>query len=389
MLEYADQGSQAKRTGGPRDEYLTTLDISDENCRFLFNTIPIPVFILDRRNLKILDCNESVEDAYGYGRDELLLTSFLNFFEESEQQELALELRTSSTLNHVRQVTKGGRSVLVNLRTSKSEYSGRPALLVTASDIISILMVKPQLIQASKMATLGEMTAGIAHELNQPLSVIKTASSFLLSRTEKGECVQAEVLRAMFEEIDSHVDRASGMVQHLRDFGRKSGAALEPVQVNEVIGRALDIFSQQLRLRQIEVVRELAPDLPTVLADPNRLEQVLINLLINARDAIEEKHEMQPGPEGGDRITVRSSLDLENVRIEVQDTGAGIADEVKGRIFEPFFTTKQAGKGTGLGLSISYGIVQDFRGRIDVVSAPREGSGFIVQIPVSGTVHAK
>ncbi|NTW36135.1 MAG: PAS domain S-box protein [Syntrophobacteraceae bacterium] len=377
------------KSDGIRVEYLTTLDISDENCRFLFNTIPIPVFVLDRRNLKILDCNHSVEEAYGYGRDELLLTSFLNLFEESEQQELALELRTSSMLNHVRQITKGGRSVLVNLRTSRSEYSGRPALLVAASDIISILMVKPQLIQASKMATLGEMTAGIAHELNQPLSVIKTASSFLLSRAARGECVQAEVLRAMIEEIDGHVDRATGMVQHLRDFGRKSGAAVEPVWVNEVISRALDIFSQQLRLRQIDVVRELAQDLPTVQADPNRLEQVLINLLINARDAIEEKQEQEPASEAGDRITVKTSLDLGHVRIEVRDTGIGVAEDVKGRIFEPFFTTKRAGKGTGLGLSISYGIIQDFRGRIDLVSAHNKGSNFIIQIPVSGTVHAK
>jgi histidine kinase len=377
------------KSDGIRVEYLTTLDISDENCRFLFNTIPIPVFVLDRRNLKILDCNHSVEEAYGYGRDELLLTSFLNLFEESEQQELALELRTSSMLNHVRQITKGGRSVLVNLRTSRSEYSGRPALLVAASDIISILMVKPQLIQASKMATLGEMTAGIAHELNQPLSVIKTASSFLLSRAARGECVQAEVLRAMIEEIDGHVDLVTGMVQYLPDFGRKSGAAVEPVWVNEVISRALDIFSQQLRLRQIDVVRELAQDLPTVQADPNRLEQVLINLLINARDAIEEKQEQEPASEAGDRITVKTSLDLGHVRIEVRDTGIGVAEDVKGRIFEPFFTTKRAGKGTGLGLSISYGIIQDFRGRIDLVSAHNKGSNFIIQIPVSGTVHAK
>jgi histidine kinase len=374
---------------GGRDHFQATLDISQENCRFLFNTIPIPVFVLDRRNLKILDCNEAAEEAYGYARDEILLTSFLNFFEESEQQNFALELRTSDILNHARQMTKGGRSILVNMRTSRSEYGGRPALLVTASDIISILMVKPQLVQASKMATLGEMTAGMAHELNQPLSVIKTASSFLLSRADKGEVVQPEVLRAMIQEIDGHVDRAAGMVQHIRDFGRKSRLVLENVQVNEVMARALDSFSQQLRLRQIEVVREFSPDLPYVLADPNRLEQVLINLLINARDAIEEKREQHPASEPPDRITLKSSLGLEYVRIEVCDTGIGVSPDVRARIFEPFFTTKRAGKGTGLGLSISYGIVQDFRGRIDCESSPNEGSTFILQIPVLGTVHAE
>lgn len=372
-----------------RDEVLTTLDLSDENCRFLFNTIPIPVFVLDRRNLKILECNESAEDVYGYRRHELLRTSFLNLFEESEQQSLALELRTSGMLSHVSQVTREGRSILVNLRTSRSRYNERPALLVTASDIISILMVKPQLIQASKMATLGEMTAGIAHELNQPLSVIKTASSFLLTRAERGEAVQPGLLRAMIQEIDGHVDRASGMIHHIRDFGRKSEKALEPVGVNEVIGSVLDIFSQQLSLRQIEVARELAPDLPAVQADPNRLEQVLINLLINARDSIEEKQERQAGVESRERIVVRTSIDGDHVRIEVRDSGVGISEEVKGRIFEPFFTTKRAGKGTGLGLPISYGIVQDFRGRMDLESVPGGGASFIIQIPVSGTVHAR
>ncbi|MCU0589341.1 MAG: ATP-binding protein [Syntrophobacteraceae bacterium] len=372
-----------------RDDVLSTLDLSDENCRFLFNTIPIPVFVLDRRNLKILECNESAEEVYGYRRAELLMTSFLNLFEESEQQNLALELRTSGMLSHISQVTREGRSILVNLRTSRSHYNERPALLVTASDIISILMVKPQLIQASKMATLGEMTAGIAHELNQPLSVIKTASSFLLTRAERGEAVQPGLLRAMIQEIDGHVDRASGMVHHIRDFARKSEIALEPVRVNEVIGSVLDIFSQQLSLRQIEVVRELAPDLPAVQADPNRLEQVLINLLINARDAIEEKQERQTGVEPRERIVVRTSLDRDHVRIEVRDSGIGISEEVKGRIFEPFFTTKRAGKGTGLGLPISYGIVQDFRGHMELESVPDGGASFIVQIPVSGTVHAR
>jgi histidine kinase len=374
---------------GLRDQFMTTLDISDENCRFLFNTIPIPVFILDRRNLRILECNDSAEEAYGYRRDEILLTSFLNFFEESEQQNLALELRTSSTLNHVRQVTKGGRSILVNMRTSRSEYGGRPALIVTASDIISVLMVKPQVVQAGKMATLGEMTAGVAHELNQPLSVIKTASSFLLSRAEKGEPVQPDVLKAMIREIDSHVDRASVMVRHIRDFGRISAPSLIEVRVNEVIVRALESFSQQLRLRQIEVIRDFAPELPSVSADPNRLEQVLINLLLNARDAIEEKREHEPASASRDRITVRSSLGLENVKIEVHDTGIGVTADVRDRIFEPFFTTKKVGKGTGLGLAISYGIIQDFCGRIDLESLPGEGSNFIVQIPVSRTVHAK
>jgi histidine kinase len=355
---------------------------SEEKYRSIFDNIPNPVFILDKKSLKILDCNRNVEDVYGYGKDEILQTSFLSLFEEGEQQNYALEIRSSDTLNHARQVTKDGRSILVNIRISPYEFMGRHALLVSSSDIIRILMVKQQLIQASKMATLGEMATGIAHELNQPLSVIKTASSFILNRASKRERIRDEVLKAMIEEIDGHVDRASSIITHVREFGRKSEAAREMVPINAAMKRALDIFIQQLKLRDIEVVRELAEDIPPIMADANRLEQVFINLLINARDAIEEKREKLDLAGAPQKIMVRTSCIQGKVRIEIEDTGIGIPKVLLDRIFEPFFTTKQADKGTGLGLSISYGIVQDYHGTLQVEAVENEGSTFIIQFPV-------
>jgi histidine kinase len=359
---------------------------ADENYRAIFDNIPNPVFILDRRNLKILDCNRSVKEVYGFSKEELLQSSFLNFFEEGEHQNYALELRNASILNHVRQVTRDGRSIFVNIRVSPYEYLGRNALLVTSSDVIRIMVIKQQLIQASKMATLGEMATGIAHELNQPLSVIKTASSFLLNWLRKGERPKDEVLRTMLDEIDSHVDRASGIINHIRQFGRKSEAIREPLQVNQVLQQALDIFSQQLKLREIEVTRTFAQGLPHIIADPNRLQQVFINLLINARDAIEEKHERLPQSETVQRIHLATSLQQGMVTIEIRDTGIGVPGNLIDKIFEPFFTTKPMGKGTGLGLSISYGIVQDYQGSLRVETVENEGSNFIIQFPAQ--VHA-
>jgi len=359
---------------------------ADENYRAIFDSIPNPVFILDRRNLKILDCNRSVKEVYGYSKEELLQSSFLNFFEEGEHQNYALELRNASVLNHVRQVTRDGRSIFVNIRVSPYEYLGRNALLVTSSDVIRIMVIKQQLIQASKMATLGEMATGIAHELNQPLSVIKTASSFLLNWLRKGEKLKDEVLRSMLDEIDSHVDRAAGIINHIRQFGRKSEAIREPLQVNQVLQQALDIFSQQLKLMEIEVTRAFAPGLPHIMADPNRLEQVFINLLINARDAIEEKHEHLPQSEPVQRIYLATSFQQGMVTIEIRDTGIGVPGNLIDKIFEPFFTTKPMGKGTGLGLSISYGIVQDYQGSLRVETVENEGSNFIIQFPAQ--VHA-
>jgi histidine kinase len=243
-------------------------------------------------------------------------------------------------------------------------------------------MAEQQLIQAGKMATLGEMATGVAHELNQPLSVIKTASSYLMKKVNKKEEIEENILKTMAEEINSHVDRASKIINHMKEFGRKSEVDREQVQVNEMLNKALEIFSQQLKLREIEVVKELGEDLPLILANANRLEQVFINLLTNARDAIEEKWEDADCEGEAKKILLQTSLKDGMVIIEVKDTGAGMPESVADRIFEPFFTTKKEGKGTGLGLSISYGIVQDYGGIIRAETKKGRGSDFIIRFPV-------
>ncbi|MFC1813717.1 sensor histidine kinase [Thermodesulfobacteriota bacterium] len=279
-------------------------------------------------------------------------------------------------------MTKDGRTIFVDIRISPSEYMGHDALLITTSDITNRLMAEQQLIQAGKMATLGEMATGIAHELNQPLTVIKTASSFLIKKVSNDQKIKEDILKTMAEEIDSHVDRASKIISHLREFGRKSEVRKRQVNVNEALVKALDMFSQQLKLRNIEVVKDLDPKLPTVLADANRLEQVFVNLLINARDAIEEKWEQEASGKEPKRIYLKTGVQDEKVTVAVMDNGSGIPDHARDRIFEPFFTTKTVGKGTGLGLSISYGIIQDYDGTIKVISNENEGSEFVVQFPL-------
>ncbi|MHC1744829.1 MAG: PAS domain S-box protein [Syntrophobacteraceae bacterium] len=356
---------------------------SEEKYRTIFNNIPNPIFVLDRKNLSILDCNESVKQVYGYEKDEVIKTSFLRLFEESEQQNYALEIRSVDVMSQARQVTKDGRTIFTNIRLSPSEYLGKPSFLVSTSDITKKLMAEQQLIQASKMATLGEMATGIAHELNQPLSVMKTASNFLIKKVKKGEPIREDILKTMAEEIDRHVDRASKIINHLRDFGRKSEVEKVHVDVNLAMEHALDMFSQQLRVRGIDVIREFRDPLPPVLADLNRLEQVFINLLINARDAIQEQVESGATELEPRQIMIKTDQKDRQVVIEVHDTGPGIPRAIMDRIFEPFFTTKEVGKGTGLGLSISYGIVQDYDGSIRVETRNGEGATFIIQFPIA------
>jgi histidine kinase len=262
-------------------------------------------------------------------------------------------------------------------------------LLVTTSDITKRLETEKQLIQASKMATLGEMATGIAHELNQPLSVIKTASSFFIKKLDRQQPVEETILGPMLRKIDANVDRATRIIDHMRQFARKSELKLERVQLNEVLRRAFDIFSQQLKLRSIEVVWELGADLPRIDADPGRLEQVFINLLINARDAIEERWGPAEAGPGSKRIVIATRAGKRFVVCEICDTGVGVPPHLTERIFEPFFTTKQAGKGTGLGLSISYGIVKDCQGSIRVRPNPIGGACFTLEFPIPEKAHAE
>jgi histidine kinase len=357
------------------------LEKSERKYHAIFNNIPNPVFVLDKTRLEILDCNQSVTPVYGYSPEELRGTSFLDMFPTRERRPLMKKLRRSVVINRIKQHDKAGKQLVVNIRVSPSDYPGQPVLLVTTSDITKRLETEQQLIQASKMATLGEMATGVAHELNQPLAVIKTASNFFMKKIKKKEFITDDVLLTMAAEIDSHVDRASNIINHMRQFGRKSDLHLVAVDLNAVLRRTLEIFSRQLTVREIEIALDLMQDLPAVSADANRLEQVFINLLINARDAIMDRVAVESPETVEKKIALHTGCDEKQVNVKVCDSGIGIPQPMREKIFEPFFTTKEVGKGTGLGLSISYGIIKDFGGSIKATSNDSGGACFIIAFP--------
>lgn len=349
----------------------------------IFNNIPNPVFVLKTDTLDILDCNDSVKGVYGFDKDEIINAPFLSLFMKKERASVEAEIRNSPVINQVKQLHKNGNTIFVNIRISPSAYPGEKVLLVTTSDITERLEAEQLLIQASKMTTLGEMASGVAHELNQPLSVIKTASSFIIRKTNQNEKIEDQIMSTMVNKIDSSVDRASKIINHMRLFARKSDMEREKVNVNEILENAFEIFSQQLKIRDIEVVWDTEENLPEIKADSSRLEQVFINLLINARDAIEDLYPPGQDTKGDKKIALRTRSAGGTVIVEVCDTGIGIPDTILDKIFEPFFTTKEVGKGTGLGLSISYGIIKECGGNITAKSESGKGACFIMQFPVA------
>ena len=278
--------------------------------------------------------------------------ALLHILQDSHQDKLRLEASRKAMIH-----------IMGDLRETTAEVERREQELRDKQE---------QLVQAGKLATLGELTTGVAHELNNPLNNIglfvgNAVDLIELAVAEKGQIVR-ELRHAM-----QQVGKATEIISHLRTFGRAAPVSREPISVRHVIERALSLMGEQLRLREIEVTVDLGAEEPMVVGNPIQLEQVFINLLTNARDAVANSPRKA--------IRISGSVGSATVEVAFTDTGAGIPPGLERRIFDPFFTTKEVGKGTGLGLSITYGIIKEHGGTISVVSPPGEGATFLIQLP--------
>lgn len=363
------------------------LKASEEKYRSLFDNAPNPILVFHRSNLRIMDANIRSSEKYGYSREELLQMSVddLGEAEDAEKIRSAVE-EDYIFLPRLRHRKKDGSFIHVNIHSSPLEHLGEDVMIANIADISDRVEAEAQLIQAGKMATLGEMSAGVAHELNQPLNAIRIGSDFLKKMVDRGESIAPEVLAKVSFEMGAQVERAAGIINHLREFGRKSDLdEMEKLNINKPIRDVFTVLGQQFKLRQIKVNLELDEDLPRILGVSNRLEQVFVNLVLNARDSMEDKRASSYQQEEESVLTIRSYQEEGKVVAIVRDTGIGMPESIRDRIFEPFFTTKEVGKGTGLGLSISYGIVKDYGGTIEVESEVGSGTTFKVIFPVAAS----
>jgi signal transduction histidine kinase/ActR/RegA family two-component response regulator len=246
-----------------------------------------------------------------------------------------------------------------------------------AKDVSNEKQLQQQLIQSEKLSAIGELISGIAHELNNPLTGVMGYAQLLQSRKDLDEKVKESL-----QKINSLALRCQRIVQNLLSFARKQKPERKLCNVNEILERTVDLRNYELKVNNIDVEHELDRFLPRTIADAHQLQQVFLNLITNAEQAILEHR-------GRGRMTLRTRVDPTGTRIvvEVSDTGPGIPESHLTKIFDPFFTTKDVGKGTGLGLSLSYGIIKEHGGNIFARSKLGEGATFVIEMPITHKIH--
>jgi len=296
-------------------------------------------------------------------------------------------------VHECRFVRNDGAAFWVELASCPTLYDGRPAVMVNVLDTTErheaerrrrelfelTRRQEEQLVHSTRLAELGEMAATIAHELNQPLTGIKNYARNATYMIEENAGTTEEVNENL-SLISAQVDRAARIINRMRELARRTSHTPAPMDINASVRETVDFLMPQFRLSNVELRLELAPTLPPVHGDKLRLEQVLLNLLSNARQALEE----QPVR----RLCVRSYVDTRAdcpVTIEIEDTGIGFAPHDREKLFRPFYSTKKAGHGTGLGLSISLSIVRDHQGEIEAEGTPDKGAKFTVRLPAATT----
>jgi two-component system NtrC family sensor kinase len=230
--------------------------------------------------------------------------------------------------------------------------------------------MEQQLQLAERLAAVGELAAGVAHELNNPLTAVQGFAQYLAGRENVDEATRDDL-----ETIYREAQRATRITGNLLSFARKHKPEKGFFSINDIVEHSLELHAYRMKVNNVEVVEDLAPDLPRTMVDYHQMQQVFVNMIANAEQAMDE--------EGGrGRLVVRTEQLAETIRITFADNGPGMTGDVLKSVFDPFFTTKDVGRGTGLGLSICFGIVQEHGGRLYAESEPGKGATFVVELPV-------
>ncbi|HID62589.1 MAG TPA: GAF domain-containing protein [Anaerolineae bacterium] len=348
---------------------------SEERYRDLFENANDLIFTLDR-DFNITDANKVGERLTGYTLEEARGMNVSHFLSPKDLERARLFLANLLAGRPVQQpfeveiMRKDGGKVLCEITGRLIKKEGKPVgVHCIARDVTERRRLQEQLLQSEKLSAIGQMISGVAHELNNPLTTVMGFAQ-LLQAEELGDQVKQDL-----EKISQAAERARRIVRNLLIFARQHKPGKKYVDINEIIQRTLELRAYQLKVDNITVTLELDERLPRTMADPYQMQQVFLNLINNA-------HQAMVADRGRGHLTVRSQMAGDTIQVTIMDDGPGIPEKDMRRIFDPFFTTKEVGEGTGLGLAICYGIVQKHGGRIWAESEVGRGTTFTVELPV-------
>jgi signal transduction histidine kinase/CheY-like chemotaxis protein len=349
---------------------------SEQKYRSVLDAMSDAVFIVDLWTLKIIDANQSAARLARRDPTELVGSDFVDLCPGLRREGAnMLDKRNMfaavfKPFNEIHFARADGSMVLCEGDTSLAQWHHRPVIQVRVHEVVAEKNIGQLVRRAEKMSSLGQLIAGVAHELNNPLAVVVGYAQILTKHPIADEIVSNNIQRILHE-----TERAAKIVRDLLLFARPCEPQLTVVDLNKLISNVFDVRQRDLEQYQVELHQHLQPGLCHTKADPIQLEQVLNNLITNALHAMANRTT-------GRALTVATAENSHFIRISISDTGCGIAPDVMGRMFDPFFTTKPVGKGTGLGLSISRSILEEHHGRLWAESEVGHGASFHLEIPI-------
>jgi len=355
-------------------ELFESMRQAEWRFRTLFRAAPDAVLTVLQTSGRVREANDAVRAVFGLDPHQVIGRALVELVVPDDRPALEEVLAKAFAGVHARAEvhvqTPGGATRVVALAANRLPEADPPSALLVGRDMTQEREMGLRLMESDRLAAVGELVAGVAHEVNNPLSSISAFAQLLLRDEEL-----TPEHRESIEVIRAETTRASQVVKDLLTFARRSEPRREPLDVNGVVARTLRMRQYQLAEALVRARLELAPELPAVLGDTRQLQQVCLNLVSNAVHAMSTC--------GGGTLTVRTSEQEDDVVLEVSDTGPGISAGARAHVFEPFFTTKGEGEGTGLGLSVSYGIVKAHGGTIEIAETGPEGTTFRVRLPAA------
>ena len=352
-----------------------------EDYETIFENSSVAITLADE-NENIVSWNRFAEALLRMGRDDLYMKPVSSLYPDAEWRRIRSQnVRQKGMQHHLETKIIRKNQEIIDVDLSLTVLKGPDGKVTGSIGIIADISerkraqeekqrIEEQLQLAGRLATVGQLAAGVAHELNNPLSAVQAFAQLLADRDDLDETVKSDV-----ETIYKEIQRATKITSNLLSFARRHKPAKSLIPINEVLERSLEFHAYLMRINNVEVVKEFDPDLPRTMADFHQMQQVFVNIINNAEQAMTKAH-------GKGKLVVKAQSLGETIRVAFTDDGPGISEENLKRVFDPFFTTKDAGNGTGLGLSICFSILQDHGGNLYVESKPGEGATFIVEIPI-------